>query len=56
MKAGRIIAGQVFQDLSELITLDMKGNYILGFQDSENLIYLKSFVIKMPLFYVQEYY
>ena len=24
----------VFQDLSELITLDMKGNYILGFQDS----------------------
>ena len=25
----------VFQDLSELITLDMKGNYILGFLDSK---------------------
>ena len=36
----------VFQDLSDLITLNMKGNYILGFQDSSKPNILEKFNIK----------
>jgi lipopolysaccharide biosynthesis glycosyltransferase len=36
----------VFQDLSDLITLNMKGNYILGFQDSSKPNILEYYNIK----------
>ena len=36
----------VFQDLSELITLDMKGNYILGFLDSSFPNLLEKYGVK----------
>ena len=39
----------VFQDLSELITLDMKGNYILGFLDTK-VNELEKFNIKNGIF------
>ncbi len=39
----------VFQDLSELITLDMKGNYILGFLD-DKVNELEKFNIKNGIF------